>query len=192
MSADAVTHLRTDSDLAPLIEEHGPLSLEPADDPFRRLVVSLTRQQVSMAAATAIEERLFDAVDVSPDGLLAAEESTLRDAGLSRQKTEYVRAVARAWRERGYDRGFFEGMDDEAVTAELTGVHGVGTWTAKMFLLFALGRPDVFPVEDLGVRRGMAEVCGQEMSREEMRERAAAWRPYRSYASRYLWLAYEG
>ena len=192
MSADAVTHLRTDSDLAPLIEEHGPLSLEPADDPFRRLVVSLTRQQVSMAAATAVEERLFDAVDVSPDGLLAAEESTLRDAGLSRQKTEYVRAVARAWRERGYDRGFFEGMDDEAVTAELTGVHGVGTWTAKMFLLFALGRPDVFPVEDLGVRRGMAEVCGQEMSREEMRERAAAWRPYRSYASRYLWLAYEG
>jgi DNA-3-methyladenine glycosylase II len=192
VSADAVTHLRTDSDLAPLIEEHGPLSLEPADDPFRRLVVSLTRQQVSMAAATAIEERLFDAVDVSPDGLLAAEESTLRDAGLSRQKTEYVRAVARAWRERDYDRGFFEGMDDEAVTAELTRVHGVGTWTAKMFLLFALGRPDVFPVEDLGVRRGMAEVCGQEMSREEMRERAAAWRPYRSYASRYLWLAYEG
>ncbi|MFT4880788.1 MAG: DNA-3-methyladenine glycosylase II [Salinirussus sp.] len=192
MSADAVTHLRTDSDLAPLIEEHGPLSLEPADDPFRRLVVSLTRQQVSMAAATAVEERLFDAVDVSPDGLLAAEESTLRDAGLSRQKTEYVRAVARAWRERDYDRGFFEGMDDEAVTAELTRVHGVGTWTAKMFLLFALGRPDVFPVEDLGVRRGMAEVCGQEMSREEMRERAAAWRPYRSYASRYLWLAYEG
>jgi DNA-3-methyladenine glycosylase II len=192
VSADAVTHLRTDSDLAPLIEEHGPLSLEPADDPFRRLVVSLTRQQVSMAAATAVEERLFDAVDVSPDGLLAAEESTLRDAGLSRQKTEYVRAVARAWRERDYDRGFFEGMDDEAVTAELTRVHGVGTWTAKMFLLFALGRPDVFPVEDLGVRRGMAEVCGQEMSREEMRERAAAWRPYRSYASRYLWLAYEG
>jgi len=135
VSEEAVTHLRTDPDLAPLVEEHGSLELEPADDPFRRLVVSLTRQQVSMAAADAIEKRLFDAVEVTPGGLLAAEESTLRDAGLSTQKTEYVRAVARTWRKRGYDRGFFEGMDNEAVTAELTDIHGVGTWTAKMFLL---------------------------------------------------------
>jgi len=192
VSEEAVTHLRSDPDLAPLVEEHGSLELEPADDPFRRLVVSLTRQQVSMAAAAAVEDRLFDAVEVTPGGLLAAEESTLRDAGLSTQKTEYVRAVARTWRKRGYDRGFFEGMDDEAVTAELTDIHGVGIWTAKMFLLFALGREDVFPVEDLGVRRGIEEVCRREMTREEMRDRAAAWRPYRSYASRYLWLAYEG
>jgi DNA-3-methyladenine glycosylase II len=168
------------------------VGLDPADDPFRRLVVSLTRQQVSMAAADAIEKRLFDAVDVSPEGLLTAEESTLREAGLSRQKVEYVRAVARAWRERGYDRTSFEGMDDDAVVAELTDIHGVGDWTAKMFLLFALGREDVFPVEDLGVRRGMEQVCGREMTRGEMRERAEAWRPYRSYASRYLWRAYEG
>lgn len=192
MSDDATAHLRTDPDLGPLVEEHGPLGLAPAENPFRRLVVSLTRQQVSMAAADAIEKRLFDAVEVSPEGLLAAEESTLREAGLSRQKVEYVRAVARAWRERGYDRASFEGMDDDAVTAELTDVHGVGTWTAKMFLLFALGRQDVFPVEDLGVRRGMEQVCGREMTRGEMRERAEAWRPYRSYASRYLWRAYEG
>ncbi|MEF8886871.1 MAG: DNA-3-methyladenine glycosylase 2 family protein [Haloarculaceae archaeon] len=189
MSEEAVTHLRSDPDLAPLVEEHGPLELEPADDPFRRLVVSLTRQQVSMAAAAAIEKRLFDAVDVSPEGLLAAEESTLRDAGLSRQKTEYVRAVARAWREREYDRGFFEGMDDEAVTAELTGIHGVGTWTAKMFLLFALGRPDIFPVEDLGIRRGMESLYGDGMDRQEMVAAAERWRPYRSTASLYLWRA---
>ncbi len=184
-----MTHLRSDPDLAPLVEEHGPLELEPADDPFRRLVVSLTRQQVSMAAAAAIEKRLFDAVEVTPGGLLAAEESTLRDAGLSRQKTEYVRAVARAWREREYDRGFFEGMDDEAVTAELTGIHGVGTWTAKMFLLFALGRPDVFPVEDLGIRRGMESLYGDGMDRQEMVATAERWRPYRSTASLYLWRA---
>lgn len=187
-----MAHLRTDSGIAPLVEEHGPLTLDPAEDLFRRLVVSLTRQQVSIAAAAAVEQRLFDAVEVSPAGVLAAEESTLRDAGLSRQKVEYVRAVARAWRERGYDRGFFEGMGDDAVVDELTEVHGVGVWTAKMFLLFALGREDVFPVEDLGVRRGMEQVCDREMSRDQMRERAAAWRPYRSYASRYLWLAYEG
>lgn len=187
-----MAHLRTDPDLAPLVEEHGPLGLEPAEDPFRRLVVSLVRQQVSIAAADAIEGRLFDAVDVSPEGLLATEESTLREAGLSRQKAEYVRAVARAWRERGYDRVYFEKMDDGAVISEITDVHGVGPWTAKMFLLFALGRPDVFPVEDLGVRRGMEQVCGQGMSRGEMSERAERWRPYRSHASRYLWRAYEG
>ncbi|MEF8907583.1 MAG: DNA-3-methyladenine glycosylase 2 family protein [Haloarculaceae archaeon] len=189
MSEEAVTHLRSDPDLAPLVEEHGPLELEPADDPFRRLVVSLTRQQVSMAAAAAIEKRLFDAVEVTPGGLLAAEESTLRDAGLSRQKTEYVRAVARAWREREYDRGFFEGMDDEAVTAELTDIHGVGTWTAKMFVLFALGRPDIFPVEDLGIRRGMESLYGDGMDRQEMVAAAERWRPYRSTASLYLWRA---
>lgn len=192
MSREPTAHLRTDPALTPLVEAHGPLGLDPAADPFRRLVVSLTRQQVSMAAADAIEKRLFDAVEVSPEGLLTAEESTLREAGLSRQKVEYVRAVARAWRERGYGRTSFEGMDDDAVVAELTEVHGVGDWTAKMFLLFALGREDVFPVEDLGVRRGMEQVCGREMTRGEMRERAEAWRPYRSYASRYLWRAYEG
>lgn len=192
MSHEPTAHLRTDHTLAPLVEEHGPFDLDPAPDPFRRLVVSLTRQQVSMAAADAIEKRLFEAVEVSPEGLLAADQATLRDAGLSRQKVEYVRAVAQAWRERGYDRASFEGMDDEAVVAELTDIHGVGDWTAKMFLLFALGRPDVFPVEDLGVRRGMEQVCGREMTRGEMRERAEAWRPYRSHASRYLWRAYEG
>lgn len=192
MSDDAAAHLRSDPDLGPLVEEHGPLGLEPTEDPFRRLVVSLTRQQVSMAAADAIEQRLFDAVEVSPEGLLAAEEATLREAGLSGQKAEYVRAVAEAWRERGYDREHFAGMDDDAVVDELTDIHGVGDWTAKMFLMFALGREDVFPVEDLGVRRGMEQVVGGELTRAEMRERAEAWRPYRSYASRYLWRAYEG
>jgi DNA-3-methyladenine glycosylase II len=191
VSREAAAHLESDDALAPLVAEHGPLGLEPHEDPFRRLVVSLVRQQVSMAAADAIEERLFEAVDITPEGVLAAEESTLRDAGLSAQKTEYVRAVAEAWQERGYDRTYFDGMDDDAVTAELTEIHGVGTWTAKMFLMFALAREDVFPVEDLGVRRGMEIVCG-ELTRGEMRERAEAWRPYRSYASRYLWRAYEG
>jgi DNA-3-methyladenine glycosylase II len=188
---DAVAHLRSDPDLAPLVEKHGPLELEPADDPFRRLVVSLTRQQVSMAAADAIEKRLFDAVEATPGGLLAADESTLRDAGLSRQKTEYVRAVARAWREREYDRAFFEGLDDDAVTAELTDIHGVGTWTAKMFLLFVLGREDVFPVEDLGIRRGMESLYGEGTDRQEMVDRAERWKPHRSTASLYLWRAVE-
>jgi len=192
VSREAADHLRTDATLAPLVEEHGPLELDPAEDPFQRLVVSLVRQQVSIDAADAIEARLFDAVEVSPSGVLAADPDTLREAGLSAQKTEYVRAVADAWQERGYGRGTFAEMSDDAVRAELTEIRGVGPWTADMFLMFALGRPDVFPVGDLGVRRGMELVCDREMTRGEMRERATEWAPYRSYASLYLWRAYEG
>jgi DNA-3-methyladenine glycosylase II len=73
------------------------------------------------------------------------------------------------------------------VTAELTEIRGVGPWTAKMFLVFGLGRPDVFPVEDLGIRKGMATLYDDDLTRGEMRERATAWAPYRSYASQYLW-----
>jgi DNA-3-methyladenine glycosylase II len=77
-------------------------------------------------------------------------------------------------------------MDDEAVVDELTSITGVGTWTARMQLLFSFGRPDVFPVGDLGIRKGMRTLYG-DLSREEMVETAEAWRPYRSYASLYLW-----
>lgn len=184
-------HLRaTDEVLAALIDDHGELGIEPAEDLFERLVTSILRQQVSMASAAATRERLFDAVEVTPAGVLAADEAVLKDAGLSRQKTRYVRNVAEAFVERDYSHEFFSGMDDEAVVAELTSITGVGTWTARMQLMFALGRPDVFPVGDLGIRKGMRTLYG-DLSREEMVEQAAAWRPYRSYASLYLWRSKE-
>ena len=191
MHEEAAGRLRADDDLGPLVAEHGPLALDPAGDAFERLVVSILRQQVSMDAAAAIRERLFDRIEVSPDGVLAAEAETLTDAGLSAAKAEYVRDAARTFRAEGYDRAAFAERTDEAVVDELTGIRGVGPWTAKMFLMFALGRPDVFPVEDLGVRRGMETVVG-DLSRAEMRDHAERWRPYRSYASLYLWRAYEG
>lgn len=192
MHEEAADALAADPILEPYVAEFGPLELDPAEDLFERLVVSLVRQQVSMAAAAAIEKRLFDAVEVTPAGILAAEPELLQDAGLSAAKTEYVKAVAEAFQQQGYDRAYFAEMDDEAVAEELRGIRGVGPWTAKMVLMFGLGRPDVFPVEDLGVRRGMEIACDREMSRAEMRERAREWAPHRSYASLYLWRAYEG
>lgn len=142
-----------------------------------------------MASAAATRERLFEAVEVTPTGVLAADEQVLKDAGLSRQKTRYVRNVAEAFHERGYDRDHFAAMDDEAVVAELTEITGVGQWTAEMQLMFALGREDVFPVGDLGIRKGMTTLH-PELDREDraaMVERSERWRPYRSYASLYLW-----
>ncbi len=192
MSREAADHLRTDSALAPLIEEHGPLDLSPADDIFERFVVSIIRQQVSIDAAAAIRERLFERVDITPATIRAAESDSFREAGLSAAKVEYVKAVAERFTEREYDRAYFTDLTDEEVLAELTDIHGVGSWTAKMFLLFCLGRPDVFPVEDLGIRNGMHAVVDADLTRAEMRERANEWRPYRSYASLYLWRAADG
>jgi DNA-3-methyladenine glycosylase II len=192
VSREAADYLRTDPVLAPLVEEHGPLELAPAEDIFERFVVSIVRQQVSMDAAAAIRERLFDRVEVTPAGILATDAEMLRDAGLSAAKVEYVNAVAERFADRGYDRAYFADHSDEDVLAELTEIHGVGPWTAKMFLLFCLGRPDVFPVEDLGVRQGMSAVVDSELTRAQMRERATDWQPYRSYASLYLWRAADG
>jgi DNA-3-methyladenine glycosylase II len=183
--ADAHDFLRT-TDLAPLVETHGELTVEAADDFFERFVTSIVSQQVSTASARAIEARLFDAVEVTPDGVLRADESVLRDAGLSGQKVRYVRNLAEAFREHGYSQAYFAEMDDAAVVDELTQITGVGQWTAEMQLMFSLGREDVFPVGDLGIRKGMRELYG-DLSRPEMVDWSAVWAPYRSYASRYLW-----
>jgi len=186
MHREAAAMLRADDALGPVVERHGPLALDPSDDLYRRLVVSILRQQVSMASAAATRERLFDAVEVTPEGILAADEATLCEAGLSRQKTRYVRAAAETFREAGYDKAYLADMTDEEIVATLTDITGVGPWTARMQLLFTFGRPDVFPVGDLGVRKGMRTLLG-DMDREGMIAEAERWRPYRSYASLYLW-----
>jgi len=187
MSQDAFDHLRTDPELGPVVAEHGALALEPAEDMFERLVRSIVSQQVSTSAATAIRERLYDTVEIEPAAVLAADEGALRDAGLSGQKVSYVRNVAEAFAEHGYTTASFEDMSNEAVVDELTDITGIGVWTAKMQLMFSLARPDVFPVEDLGIRNGMHGLYGDDLTRSEMVETAERWRPYRSYASLYLW-----
>lgn len=184
--ADPHDYLR-ETDLEPLVSRYGPIELTVADDLFERMVRSIVSQQVSTAAATSIRERLYDAVEVEPEAILRADESVLRDAGLSRQKVDYVRNVAEAFEQHGYTREYFDDMTDEEVVSELTQIKGIGVWTAKMQLMFGLGRPDVFPVEDLGIRNGMQALYSEQTERSEMVESAETWRPYRSYASLYLW-----
>jgi len=189
MSQKAIPVLRDDPDIGHLVAEHGEVTLEPAEDFFERMIVSILRQQVSMASAKATRERLEDAVEITPEAVLRTDQSTLRDLGLSRQKAAYVHNIAEAFLEHDYSREYFAEMEDEDVIAELTGIKGVGTWTAKMQLMFSLGRPDVFPVEDLGIRKGMRAIYGDDIDRSRMTEIAERWRPYRSYASLYLWRA---
>lgn len=191
MSEAAIAALRADPTLRPLIEEHGPLTIDPHEDTFERLVIAIIRQQVSMASARAIRGRVFDRFEITPDGIASADREELRDAGLSRQKAEYIQNIANAYLENGYGREYFAGMDNDDVLAEITSIRGIGPWTGKIYLMFCLGREDVFPVEDLGIRKGMWALYGDELSQSDMVEKAEPWRPYRSYASRYVWRAYE-
>ena len=186
-AADAADYLRADDLLGPHVDQHGVLRLEPVDDLFERLVVAILRQQVSMASAAATQERLFDAVTVTPRGILASDEATLKGAGLSRQKTRYVTEIARAFVDQGYTKEYFAYASNDEIVDALTEITGVGPWTARMQLMFTFGRPDVFPVEDLGIRKSMETLFTAEMTWGEMRERAERWAPYRSYASLYLW-----
>lgn len=170
---------------APLIAEHGRLEAEVADDPFRRLVLAIVNQQLSTASAAAIRGRLIERFELTPDALLVAEPEALTAVGLSRRKAEYVQGIAAAFRDDGLSRAAFDAMTDDEVIERLVRIRGVGTWTAKIFLMFALGRPDVFPVEDLGIRRGMTTLFG-ELSAAEMLDVAERWRPERTRASLYL------
>jgi len=191
MSEQAIEHLRNDEILNPVVNEHGPLTLEPADNLFQRFVVSIIRQQVSMDSAAAIRERLFNTVDVTPTTIANTSPETLQTVGLSQAKTEYIQNVATAFLKQSYSHQYFEEMTDDEALDELTSIRGVGPWTARMVLMFGLGRPDIFPVEDLGIRKGMHALFNEDMTKTEMQDVATRWKPYRSYASLYLWQAYE-
>ncbi len=189
MNGDALELLCADETLRPLIDEHGPVSIEPAERPFERLVVSIINQQLSTASAAAIKARVFDTVDITPEALVSEDPARLQSAGLSAQKAAYIQNAADAFLTNGYSYDYFGDMDDDAVLDELTAIRGIGTWTGKMFLISCLAREDVFPVEDLGIRAGMQTLYGNDLDVDDMIDIADRWRPYRSYASRYLWRA---
>lgn len=195
MFEEAHAVLREDPVMADLIDRHDPYA-EPDWDEYERLCISIINQQLSTASATAVRERTFDVLggEVTPETVLAAEDDTLREAGLSRSKIEYMHNAARAFRERDYTRTGLADCSNAEVIDRLTEIKGVGEWTARMYLLFVLERPDVLPLGDLAVRRGIEQLYaddGEELTRAEMREIAEPWRPYRSVATRYIWAEYE-
>jgi DNA-3-methyladenine glycosylase II len=184
---------RTDPVMARLSKAN-PLPAEqaiPGHDGFGALVASITHQQVSLAAGRSIHARLVKALggQVTPRRVLNRTPEQLREAGLSRSKAAYIQDLADKTLRKEVEFGAFAALDDGAIIEELTAVKGIGTWTAKMFLLFHLERPDVFAPEDLGLRLAVAQAYGvpPDGSTKVMEAMRPAWSPYNSVAARVLW-----
>ena len=186
--------------IARLARQHGPVDFTlPSHglvlpDHLERLTLSIVGQLISVKAALVIFERLRELCGgrIDAAALAAAEESTLRAVGLSGAKARAVQALGLEVASGRLDFDGLAAMSDEQAEARLTALRGIGTWSAQMFLLRALARPDVFPAGDLGLRRGIESLYAlREMpSIPDAAQRALAWRPYRSYAAKYLWLHY--
>jgi DNA-3-methyladenine glycosylase II len=190
----AVRHLKTsDRALSGLIVKHGPCKISPAlDNPFHALASSIVSQQISAHAARAIKGRLFDLLGTqvfTPQNVLKISAKNFRAAGLSRRKFDYLHGLASAIRNGDLDFASIATREDEEVISKLTTFSGIGRWTAEMFLIFGLGRPDVLSVNDAGLKKGfkVAYNLPQSPSADEMISISEPWRPYRSVGSWYLW-----
>jgi DNA-3-methyladenine glycosylase II len=184
--------MRRDPVLGRVVKAVGPCTLSPLPDPFQVLVRSIISQMISTKAALAVFARLEQALGragVTPAGIAAASEEMLRGAGLSRTKARALADLAARARNGALPLDKLPAMTDEEVMACLLPVHGIGKWTAEMFLIFALGRLDVLPVDDFGLRAGVRDTYGlpELPGAKELRQRGEAWRPYRTVATWYFW-----
>ncbi len=197
-STEAMEHLvAADAVLAAIVERIGSLDLEARrrgrpDDSYGALVRSITGQQLSVKAARTIYLRLADLYGgrtPTPAELLATDPDDLRAVGLSYQKAAYLRDLAEKVERGELDLETLPSLDDRAVAAMLTAVKGLGQWTADMFLMFHLGRQDVLPVGDLGIRKAAEIQYGLRKlpSPDRLRRLARPWRPHRTLACVYLW-----
>jgi len=172
-----------------LIERVGCVEWRPTgDDRFAVLVRAIVGQQLSGHAAWAIYGRLAEQIGLTPEAVAAASEGELLGVGLSHRKAEYVHGIARAVLDGDVDLDALDELPDEDVVTELTGLRGIGTWSAQMFLLFALGRPDVLVADDLGIRAAAGRLFGLDRpaTAAEVRTAGERWKPYRSAATLYL------
>ena len=175
--------------LKSLIEEFEEPRLSSRGDLFATLIKSIVGQQISVIAASAVWSRLFDLVgEVNPESILAKTHEELRQVGLSNRKVEYIVGIAEAWTE-GLGEIDWEQMSDEEVIQELVKLRGVGRWTVQMLLIFALLRQDIFPIDDIGLIRGMEKLynSGNSLETSELYEISEKWMPYRTMGVWYIW-----
>ncbi len=187
----ACAHLqRVDRVMRKLIKAHGSARLQSRGDAFQTLARSIVGQQISVKAAQSVWDRLVGAVpDMVPAAVLDAGEDGLRGCGLSGRKVQYVLDLAGKFHAGEVHPEAWQSMPDDAVAAELLSIRGIGRWTADMFLIFHLMRPDVLPLGDLGLIKGVSQTyfAGEPVTQSEVREVAAAWAPWRSVGTWYIW-----
>ncbi len=178
-----------------LISRVGPCRLTRTRSYFVALFESIVWQQISWKAACAIHGRLLQVIGTrypKPASFLAASEGELLAAGLSRRKVEYVRELSRYFVSRRFPRHRIRTLGDEEIVAELTRVRGIGRWSAEMFLIFGMNRPDIFPAGDLGVRNAIDRYYAWRAGGRTLEEITELWRPYRTVATWYLWAGMDG
>ena len=176
--------------MAAFVTRYSGDSLLSRGDPFGTLVRSIVGQQISIRAADSIWAR-FSALlpAIEPGAVLASDTSKLRTCGLSARKVEYISDLARHFSDGQIHVDRWNAMSDAEIIAELTAVRGIGVWTAEMFLIFNQLRPDVYPLDDIGVQRAVAlhYFGGERLARKQLAEAGERWRPWRSVATWYLW-----
>jgi DNA-3-methyladenine glycosylase II len=183
-----------DSDLARVVEKWGAPPLWPREPGFPTLVYLILEQQVSLASAKAAYERLLDRLNATlvPERFLSLHARTLKKIGFSRQKTRYCRLLADSVLKGQIDLDAIAAMDDDSARAALTAIKGIGPWTADVYLLMALRRPDVWPVGDLALQKAARRVkrLREHPSPARLEKIGEPWRPWRAVAARLLWHDY--
>lgn len=176
--------------MAGFVDLYSGDSLVSRGDPFGTLVRSIVGQQISVKAADSIWARFSSTLSaIEPDAVLAVSSEDLRACGLSARKVEYISDLARHFSSGQIHVNRWNAMSDVEIIAELTAVRGIGVWTAEMFLIFNQLRPDVYPLDDVGLQRAVAlhYFGGERLARKQLAEAGERWRPWRSVATWYLW-----
>ena len=179
---------RNDEVLHEIINEFDDLELVSRGDIFYTLIRSVIGQQISVKAASTVWSRFCERIgDIEPNNILSADIEVLRSCGLSQRKAEYVIGISESWSD--YDSLEWKEMCDEEIIQELIKLRGVGKWTAEMILIFTMLRPDVFPIGDIGMIRGIEKSynSGERMSRDELYAISEKWKPWRTVACCFMW-----
>jgi DNA-3-methyladenine glycosylase II len=178
---------RKDPVMAAIMRRHPKVFMMRRGEAFMTLARAICGQQISVKAAQSVWNRVCECVgEITPRNVLARKRPQLRACGLSDRKTEYIADLAQHFADGKIHERNWSQMDDEAIIAELTDVRGIGRWTAEMFLMFNLLRPDVFPLDDLGLQKAM-RLSYRKKTLKGMKALGETWRPWRSVATWYLW-----
>jgi DNA-3-methyladenine glycosylase II len=183
--------MKQDRIMKKIIPKFGSGFLMTRGDTFTTLARSIVGQQISVAAAQSVWNKVLLALKkkVNPKNILALTVEELRAAGLSSRKVEYIRDLAEHFDSGRLHANQWKGMEDEAIIKELSAIRGIGRWTAEMFLIFNMVRPDILPLDDVGLIKAISlnYFSGEPVSRHEAREVAANWAPWRTVATWYMW-----